>query len=138
MPGRVKTRLCPPCRPEEAAEIAAAALADTLDAVPGCSAERRVLALDGEPGRWLPAGFEVIRSSGDGLAERLGAAWAEVDGPCVQIGMDTPQVAPALPRRRPRHRVRRPTSALGPGDRRRVVGDRHGPTACRRCSAAYR
>jgi glycosyltransferase A (GT-A) superfamily protein (DUF2064 family) len=28
------------------------------------------------------------------LAERLSAAWAEVDGPCVQIGMDTPQVAP--------------------------------------------
>jgi len=92
--GRVKTRLCPPCRPEEAAEIAAAALADTLDAVLCCSAERRLLALDGAPGDWLPAGFEVVPQHGDGLAERLGAAWTEVDGPCVQIGMDTPQVSP--------------------------------------------
>ena len=33
VPGRVKTRLCPPCTPEEAAMVAAAALADTLDAV---------------------------------------------------------------------------------------------------------
>ena len=32
VPGRVKTRLCPPCTPVEAASIAAAALADTLDA----------------------------------------------------------------------------------------------------------
>ena len=33
VPGRVKTRLCPPLTPDEAAEIAAAALADTLAAV---------------------------------------------------------------------------------------------------------
>ena len=31
VPGRVKTRLCPPCTPDEAAAIAAAAIADTLD-----------------------------------------------------------------------------------------------------------
>ncbi|HEY6531389.1 MAG TPA: DUF2064 domain-containing protein [Acidimicrobiales bacterium] len=92
--GRVKTRLCPPCQPEEAAEIAAAALADTLDAVICCAAERRVLALDGEPGDWLPAGFEVVPQRGDGLAQRLAAAWSAVEGPCVQIGMDTPQISP--------------------------------------------
>jgi hypothetical protein len=37
-PGRVKTRLCPPLVPAEAADLAAAALLDTLDAacrVPG-------------------------------------------------------------------------------------------------------
>lgn len=93
--GRVKTRLCPPLRPDEAAAVAAAALADTLDAVACCGAERLVLALEGEPGEWLPAGFEIVAQRGDGLAERLAAAWAEVDGPCVQIGMDTPQVTPA-------------------------------------------
>ena len=31
--GRVKTRLCPPCSEAEAAEVAWAALADTIDAV---------------------------------------------------------------------------------------------------------
>ncbi|MYW30066.1 glycosyltransferase, partial [Streptomyces sp. SID2119] len=33
VPGRVKTRLCPPFSPAEAAELAAAALADTLETV---------------------------------------------------------------------------------------------------------
>jgi glycosyltransferase A (GT-A) superfamily protein (DUF2064 family) len=33
VPGRVKTRLCPPCRTEEAAQLAEAALVDTLAAV---------------------------------------------------------------------------------------------------------
>ena len=32
VPGQVKTRLCPPCTPEQAAQIAAAALSDTLAA----------------------------------------------------------------------------------------------------------
>ncbi len=31
VPGRVKTRLCPPCSPAQAAQLAAAALEDTLD-----------------------------------------------------------------------------------------------------------
>ncbi len=92
VPGRVKTRLCPPCTPEEAAEVAAAALADTLDAVVACGATRRVLALEGEPGEWIPAGFDVVAQRGRDLADRLGAAWADVAAPGVQIGMDTPQV----------------------------------------------
>jgi glycosyltransferase A (GT-A) superfamily protein (DUF2064 family)/SAM-dependent methyltransferase len=96
VPGRVKTRLCPPCTPEEAAEVAAAALADTLDAVVASGATRRVLALEGEPGDWIPPGFDVVAQRGGGLAERLGAAWADVAAPGVQIGMDTPQVTPAL------------------------------------------
>src|SRR4051812_23023435 len=93
VPGRVKTRLCPPCDPVQAAAIAEAALADTLDAVAGCGVERRLLALDGEPGDWLPAGFEVVPQVGASFAARLAAAWTEVDGPGLQIGMDTPQVA---------------------------------------------
>src|SRR5690606_23084798 len=54
--GRVKTRLVPPLSAAEAAAVAEAALADTLEAVAACGAERRVLALDGEPGPWLPEG----------------------------------------------------------------------------------
>jgi rSAM/selenodomain-associated transferase 1 len=111
--GRVKTRLCPPCQPEEAAAIAAAAIGDTLEAVLCCGAERRLLALDGDPGDWLPAGFEVVAQRGDGLSERLAAAWTEVDGPCVQIGMDTPQVAPAC-LDAALDRVTAGSSALGP------------------------
>lgn len=95
-PGRVKTRLCPPCRPEQAAAIAAAALADTLDAVAASNADRRILALEGRPGWWLPSGFEVIPQAVGGLDRRLAAAWSAVTGPCVQIGMDTPQVTPGL------------------------------------------
>ena len=92
VPGRVKTRLCPPLSPEVAADVAAAALADTLDAVAACGAERKVVALDGAPGPWLPAGFEVILQRGERFDERLANAWADAGGPGVQIGMDTPQV----------------------------------------------
>jgi glycosyltransferase A (GT-A) superfamily protein (DUF2064 family) len=94
--GRVKTRLCPPCTPEEAASIAEAALADTLDAVGRSSADRRIIALEGAPGPWLPAGFEVVPQVSGGLDRRLAAAWTRAGGPGVQIGMDTPQVTPEL------------------------------------------
>ena len=96
VPGRVKTRLCPPCTPHEAAALAEAALADTLDAVAACGADRRILVLDGVPGPWLPPGFEVVSQVTGGLDRRLAAAWAFAGGPGVQIGMDTPQVTAAL------------------------------------------
>ncbi len=96
VPGRVKTRLTPPFTPAEAARLAAAALADTLAAVRSCAASRRVLVLDGEPGSWIPDGFEVVPQRGDGLAERLAAAFDDAGGPAFLVGMDTPQVTPAL------------------------------------------
>ncbi|MGW3098216.1 TIGR04282 family arsenosugar biosynthesis glycosyltransferase [Streptomyces sp. NPDC001102] len=95
-PGRVKTRLTPPFTPEEAAGLAEAALADTLDVVARTPARRRVLVLEGEPGPWLPPGFEVVRQCAGGLDERLAAAFARCDGPALLVGMDTPQVTPAL------------------------------------------
>ncbi|MFJ5552194.1 DUF2064 domain-containing protein [Streptomyces sp. NPDC093225] len=96
VPGRVKTRLTPPFTPEEAAALAAAALADTLAAVAAAPADRRVLVLDGEPGPWLPPGFEVVPQCGGGLDVRLAAAFADCTGPALLIGMDTPQVTPEL------------------------------------------
>ncbi|GHE43380.1 DUF2064 domain-containing protein [Streptomyces cellulosae] len=95
-PGRVKTRLTPPFAPEEAATLAEAALADTLDTVVRTPARRRVLVLDGEPGPWLPAGVEVVPQCAGGLDERLAGAFAGCDGPALLIGMDTPQVTPEL------------------------------------------
>jgi len=95
-PGRVKTRLTPPFTPEEAAALAEASLADTLDAVARTPARRRVLVLDGEPGPWLPAGVEVVPQCAGGLDERLAAAFAGCGGPALLIGMDTPQVTPEL------------------------------------------
>ncbi|WP_408648903.1 TIGR04282 family arsenosugar biosynthesis glycosyltransferase [Streptomyces poriticola] len=96
LPGRVKTRLTPPFTPEEAAALAEAALADTLAAVAGAPARRRVLVLEGTPGPWLPPGFDVVPQCPGGLDERLAAAFAGCDGPALLIGMDTPQVTPEL------------------------------------------
>jgi glycosyltransferase A (GT-A) superfamily protein (DUF2064 family) len=82
--------------PEEAAALAEAALTDTLEAVAATPAGRRVLALDGPPGRWLPVGIEVVPQRGGSLDERLAAAFADVGGPALLIGMDTPQADPGL------------------------------------------
>ncbi|MFI6435583.1 DUF2064 domain-containing protein [Streptomyces sp. NPDC050759] len=95
-PGRVKTRLTPPFTPEEAAALAEASLADTLDVVARTPARRRVLVLEGAPGPWLPPGFDVVRQCAGGLDERLAAAFAGCEGPALLIGMDTPQVTPEL------------------------------------------
>lgn len=94
--GQSKTRLCPPLEPEQAATLAEAALADTLQAVawtPG--ATRRVLVLDGEPGPWLPDGFELIAQRGTGFGERLANAVHDVGEALLIVGMDTPQLTRA-------------------------------------------
>ncbi|MGX1562810.1 TIGR04282 family arsenosugar biosynthesis glycosyltransferase [Streptomyces sp. NPDC055506] len=96
LPGRVKTRLTPPFTPGQAAELAEAALADTLHAVAATPASRRVLVLDGTPGPWLPPGFDIVPQGAGGLDERLANAFARYTGPALLIGMDTPQVTPEL------------------------------------------
>ncbi len=75
--------------------LAEAALIDTLAAAAATDADL-VVALDGAPGPWLPTGMRVVPQRGDGLAMRLAAAFDDVGGPAVAIGMDTPQVTPAL------------------------------------------
>ncbi|MFF3916795.1 DUF2064 domain-containing protein [Streptomyces sp. NPDC001852] len=96
LPGRVKTRLTPPFTPQQAAQLAEAALADTLHAVAAAPATRRVLVLDGTPGKWLPAGFDVVPQCSGTLDERLADAFAHCSSPALLIGMDTPQVTPEL------------------------------------------
>ena len=93
-PGRVKTRLMPVCTARQAAELAEAALTDTLVTLGQVPAGRRVLVLDGPPGRWLPPGWEVVPQCGGGLDARLAAAFASAapGAPALLVGMDTPQL----------------------------------------------
>jgi len=96
VPGRVKTRLCPPLTAEQAASVAAAALADTLTTALQVPVRRRVVVLDGDPAGHVPPGFEVLPQRGGGLDERLAAAFDDVFAdrqlPALLVGMDTPQV----------------------------------------------
>jgi rSAM/selenodomain-associated transferase 1 len=107
LPGRVKTRLCPPCTSQQAADIARAALLDTLDAVdsvPEASVRRRCLVLDGATSTvddrdWPQAGWAVHPQCSGSLGHRIAQAFADtaIDGvPSLLIGMDTPQVDGAL------------------------------------------
>ena len=99
VPGKVKTRLCPPCTPEQAADLAEAALRDTLTAVGATPVVRRTVVLDGPVGPWLPAGFEVLPQRGDGLDERLAAAfddaWSAAEVRCSWSGWTPPRPRPS-------------------------------------------
>lgn len=94
VPGRVKTRLTPPFSPDQAARMAEAALHDTLVTVARLPVSRRVLVLEGKPGGWLPAGFEVVPQVEGDLDERIAAAFEQCTGPALLVGMDTPQLGP--------------------------------------------
>lgn len=101
VPGRVKTRLTPPCSPGQAAALARAALVDTLAALDRMPAGRRLLVLDGDAGPWLPPGWDVVPQCGGGLDERLAAAFAHAarrapGSPALLVGMDTPQLDPTV------------------------------------------
>ncbi|MHB8657656.1 MAG: TIGR04282 family arsenosugar biosynthesis glycosyltransferase [Solirubrobacteraceae bacterium] len=96
LPGRAKTRLTPPCSVEEAAALAAAALTDTIEVAARTPAARKVLVFEGDAGPWCREGFELLPQRGEDLAERLAAAFEDVDGPALLVGMDTPQLTPEL------------------------------------------
>ena len=96
LPGKVKTRLHPPLSLEQAAEVAAAAIADTIAATASLPATRRVLLFDGNRTPDGSEHFDVIPQIGGGLDARLGALFDEVDGPTVLVGMDTPQLDAAV------------------------------------------
>jgi glycosyltransferase A (GT-A) superfamily protein (DUF2064 family) len=106
VPGLAKTRLAAAVGDRLAAEIAAAALLDTLDAVVATPVAARVVALTGELDAAANAddiavrleSFTVIPQRGDHFADRLANAHADAaDGsPVLQIGMDTPQVTADL------------------------------------------
>lgn len=108
VPGLAKTRLAAALGADAAADIAAAALLDTLDAVADTPVEARVVAMTGDLRhacrapeiRDRLAAFTVVEQRGDDFAARLVNAHADAAAatgrPVLQIGMDTPQVSPAL------------------------------------------
>ncbi len=130
VPGRAKTRLGRTVGMAQAADLAAAALLDTLEAATTAyPLERCHLALAGDlaeaaRGEELlaaTAGWTVHPQRGDGLAARLlhahlDASTASGGAPTVQVGMDTPHASPdAL--RAAGELLRTPSDAvLGPAD----------------------
>ena len=105
VPGRAKTRLAVVTGDEVAADLAAAALLDTIAAVAAFPGARGHLALTGDlttasRGPELVAaveGWRVTVQCGATFADRLAAAHLDAGhGPVVQVGMDTPQLTPHL------------------------------------------
>lgn len=101
-PGRVKTRLCPPFSPEQAAAFYAEMLADVLAATAEfCAALKLapVLAVDppdacGALAQSAPPAFQVVPQRGAGLAERMAhaaaAQWAAGATSVWLRGSDSP------------------------------------------------
>jgi uncharacterized protein len=106
VPGLAKTRLAAAVGDRAAADIAAAALLDTLDAVAAAPVQARVVAMTGdldaacasEQIRRRLEAFMVVPQRGDDFADRLATAHIDAAAAAglrtvVQIGMDTPQVS---------------------------------------------
>jgi glycosyltransferase A (GT-A) superfamily protein (DUF2064 family) len=105
VPGLAKTRLAAAVGDRTAADIAAASLLDTLDAVTAAPVAARVVALTGDLNeasrgdeiRARLEDFTVVAQRGPDFAERLANAHVDAaaagTGRVLQIGMDTPQVS---------------------------------------------
>jgi uncharacterized protein len=109
VPGLAKTRLAASIGAVAAADVAAAALLDTLDAVSGATVAVGVVALTGDVEAAARsselssrlADFTVVAQRGEDFAERLVHAHADASEaagglPVLQLGMDTPQVSAQL------------------------------------------
>jgi glycosyltransferase A (GT-A) superfamily protein (DUF2064 family) len=109
VPGLAKTRLTPPATRKQAAEIAASALLDSLDAIMATPGAVPVVAMTGSVPDAVRAdelrsrlgAVTVVEQRGTRFADRLANAHTDAARHCpglpiVQIGMDTPQVTPAL------------------------------------------
>ena len=108
VPGLAKTRLAATTGNAAAADIAAAALLDTLDAVAAAPVASRIVAMTGDLSiasrsaeiRTRLQDFVVIPQRGEDFADRLANAHADASAACglpvLQIGMDTPQVSGEL------------------------------------------
>ncbi|MGA8257767.1 MAG: DUF2064 domain-containing protein [Nocardioides sp.] len=106
IPGLAKTRLAAGVGDEQAAEIAACALLDTMTAAEqAVGAGSCVIALTGSladaaRGPEIEAAlthWQVFEQRGGSFAERLACAHVDAGtGALLQVGMDTPQITPEL------------------------------------------
>lgn len=109
VPGQVKTRLCPPATPRQAAEMAAAALLDTLDRLRAVPGVRVVVAMTGDLGAAVRSAelrralrtTAVLAQRGADLGARIAAAHDDTAAllpglPTLLLGMDTPQAGSEL------------------------------------------
>jgi uncharacterized protein len=108
-PGRVKTRLCPPLTPAQAADLAAAALLDSIAAAAAVPGAHPVVVLTGDLRgaarrtalRAALRRVAVLTQRGPDLGARIAAAHADAGAlrpgrPTLQLGMDTPHAAGPL------------------------------------------
>ncbi|SDX82388.1 hypothetical protein SAMN05421504_103987 [Amycolatopsis xylanica] len=109
VPGFAKTRLCPPATGEQAADIAASALLDTIEAALRTPGAVPVVAMTGDLAEAAQSAelssalreTTVFAQRGWDFGARLANAHADTAAlfagmPVLQIGMDTPQVTPEL------------------------------------------
>jgi uncharacterized protein len=98
VPGRVKTRLCPPCSPEQAAAVYDACLRDVIAAAARARAAVEVR-YDAEPGAadYFAAEYPLLRRSaqaagdlGERMADAFDGAFAAGARRVVLIGSDSP------------------------------------------------
>ncbi|MEK6776332.1 MAG: TIGR04282 family arsenosugar biosynthesis glycosyltransferase [bacterium] len=100
-PGFVKTRMCPPWSPLQAAELSLCFIRDTLLAASRVQDASPYLFVDPPEAISFfrdiaPAGFVIIPQQGDGFTERCAHSVKEAfrrgHTEIVQIGTDTPQI----------------------------------------------
>ena len=102
--GLVKTRLCPPLSPDEAAELARAFLLDAVDQVRSVAAARPAMAYAPVDARAffhaLAPDFALVAQRGDDLGARLSHAFEDLlaDGApgAIVIGSDVPTLPSAV------------------------------------------
>jgi len=102
--GRVKTRLCPPLSPDEAAELAGAFLLDAVDQVRSVAAVRPAMAYAPVDARAffhaIAPDFDLVAQRGDDLGARLAHAFEDLlaDGTpgAIVIGSDVPTLPSAV------------------------------------------
>ncbi|MBI5443203.1 MAG: TIGR04282 family arsenosugar biosynthesis glycosyltransferase [Deltaproteobacteria bacterium] len=100
--GRVKTRLCPPLRPCEAARLYGCLLRDTLDLVREIPALRRLAVTPWSEAAWfrrVAPDFRLLRQGPGGLGRRMAAVaracFASGARSVVLLGSDSPTLPPS-------------------------------------------